>query len=199
MFRSTITRVPLLFIGPDLVEGGRRFTDPVSMLDVLPTVLDLVGLAPPPVMQGQSLAPLLRGESSWQPRPVILEEIDTNPRSGEHLELLIMIDGRWGASLQLPNERVQAFEELRRPWPLLLYDLWNDPRALHPLNEQYPELVEKHTKLLEEQLETHNALAAQFSQPGESVLDPAQPGEAQPTIAYVFGPPIDLGLRDRPY
>jgi arylsulfatase A-like enzyme len=49
------TRIPLIVFWPGHISGGQRFKDAVSMIDVLPTVLDLVGLPPPDVMQGQSL------------------------------------------------------------------------------------------------------------------------------------------------
>ena len=42
------------------------------MLDVLPTILDLVDLPMPEVMQGQSLAPPLLGEEAWDARPVMV-------------------------------------------------------------------------------------------------------------------------------
>jgi hypothetical protein len=57
---------------------------------------------------------------------------------------------------------------LRRPVPLLLYDLWNDPRCLHSRHEERPDLVEKYTAFLEGQFEAHQALAQRFT-PGERV------------------------------
>jgi len=62
MFRPGVTRIPMIFIWPGRIKGGQRFRDPVSMIDMLPTILDLVGLPQPEVMQGQSLAPLLLGK-----------------------------------------------------------------------------------------------------------------------------------------
>ena len=62
-----------MFVWPGRIAGGQRFSQPVSMLDMLPTILDLVDLPMPEVMMGQSLAPLLRGEGGWEPRPVILD------------------------------------------------------------------------------------------------------------------------------
>ena len=68
MLSSFQTRVPLILVWPGRIPGGQRFQDPVSMLDVLPTILDLVDLPMPEVMQGQSLAPLLLGEEGWDAR-----------------------------------------------------------------------------------------------------------------------------------
>jgi arylsulfatase A-like enzyme len=172
MLRSSITRVPLMFIWPGHIEGGRRFEDPVSMIDVLPTLLDLLGLSQPEILQGQSLAPLLRGEPGWEARPVILDEVSLNPRTGGYQGLIEIIDGRWGASLEVFN--VKTAEKFQRPWPLLLYDVWADPGALHPVNEQYPDLVEKYAALLEAQWEAHQALAKQFTPGKATVLTPEQ-------------------------
>lgn len=70
MFRSSITRVPLLFVWPGRIPAGQRIRlETVSMIDVLPTILDLVGLPPPEVTQGQSLAPLILGCSAERFRP----------------------------------------------------------------------------------------------------------------------------------
>ena len=46
------THVPLVVVWPDHIGRGQRFDEPVSMLDVLPTVLDLVGVPMPEVAQG---------------------------------------------------------------------------------------------------------------------------------------------------
>jgi arylsulfatase A-like enzyme len=173
MFRSTITRVPMIYVWPGHIKGPQRFLDPVSMIDVLPTVLDLIDLPLPEVMQGQSLAPLLLGKEGWEPRPVILEEIATNPRTGKIRGAIEVIDGRWGASLSLIDD-AEVNPEFRRPSPLLLYDLREDPFALHSLHEEYPDLVEKYTKFLKEQWEAHQALAKLFISPEEAQLTPDQ-------------------------
>jgi arylsulfatase A-like enzyme len=174
MFRSTITRVPMIFVWSGHIEGGQRFIDPVSMIDMLPTVLDLLDMPLPEVMQGQSLAPLLLGKNGWEPRPVILEEIATNPRTGKVRAAIEVIDGRWGASLSIIDEMAEAHPEIQRPSPLLLYDLREDPFALHSLHEEYPDLVEKYTTFLKDQWKAHQALAKLFISPEEAQLTPDQ-------------------------
>ncbi len=72
MLWSSTTRIPMIFVWPERISPGQRFSDPVSMIDVLPTILDLASLPMPEVVQGQSLAPLLLSEPGWEPRPVIL-------------------------------------------------------------------------------------------------------------------------------
>ncbi len=174
MFRPSVSRVPLIFIWPGHIPAGQRLSQTVSMIDVLPTILDLVGLPMPEVMQGQSLAPLLLGEEGWEPRPVILDQFDASGHSPRtYLSGIEVVDGRWGASLEIkPNPA--APEEWQRPVPLLLYDLWNDPFALWSLHEEHPDLVEKYTKFLEAQWEAHQALAKLFTPGAEVALTPEQ-------------------------
>ncbi len=124
-------------------------------------------------MQGQSLAPLLLGEDGWEPRPVILDEFKVDADTGELHGTIEVVDGRWGASLEINPDLAQPPGD-RRPAPLLLYDLWNDPLALHPLNDERPDLVEKYTKFLEAQFEAHQSLAQLFTRSGEVALTPEQ-------------------------
>ena len=170
----------MIFVWPGHISGGQRFSQPVSMIDMLPTVLELAGLPPPEVMMGQSLAPLLLGNGGWEPRPVILDEFWVDEESGELRGWLEVIDGRWGASLAInPHPEgltpTDAFGGLlygryitdqrgERPAPLLLYDLWNDPQAMYSLHEERPELVAKYTAFLEARWAEHQALARRFPQ-----------------------------------
>jgi arylsulfatase A-like enzyme len=153
------------------------------MIDVLPTLLDLTGLPRPDVMQGQSLAPLLLGRAGWQPRPVIFDEFAKDQETGELHGLLEMIDGRWGASVWIGPPPVGWMEPRPTAAPMI-YDIWADPLALHPINEQRPNLVKKYTTLLEEQWKAHQLLAKQFTPGGQMTLSPAQL-ERLRTLGYV--------------
>ncbi len=171
LFRPSISRVPLIFVWPGHIEGGQRFPQPVSNIDILPTVLDLVGLPQPEVKQGQSLAPLLLGTGEVEQRPVILDELWLSD-AGEVQAMIEVVDGRWGASLWIGPEADE--EERRRPTPLLLFDLWNDHWCVRPVNEDHPDLVEKYTEFLENQWEAHQDLAQLFTRRGEVELTAEQ-------------------------
>ena len=172
MLRSGVSRIPLIVVWPGHIAGGQRFSQPVSMIDMLPTILDLVDLPMPEVMQGQSLAPLLLGEPGWEPRPVILDEFVVDRDTGEFRGRIEVIDGRWGASLGINPDPKKPMQQ--RPDLLLLYDLWNDPECLHSLHEKRPDFVKKYTKFLEEQWKAHQALAQHFTRPEDSPLTPEQ-------------------------
>jgi arylsulfatase A-like enzyme len=57
-----LLHVPLVLRLPDLDTSGQFLSPLVSLIDLPPTVVDLVGLEPPAVWQGLSLGPVLRGE-----------------------------------------------------------------------------------------------------------------------------------------
>lgn len=61
VYNSTL-HVPLAFLGPAPCQRGTRVADPVSLVDVMPTVLDLMKLPSPKHVSGRSLLPSLKGQ-----------------------------------------------------------------------------------------------------------------------------------------
>ena len=73
---DTSLRVPLIVRGPGLPRG-REVSEMVTQLDVMPTVLSLLGVPTPAglVQRGRDFAPLLRGDTvPW--RDAVLGEFD---------------------------------------------------------------------------------------------------------------------------
>lgn len=60
--QSELVRIPLLVAGPD-VAGGRAVDVPVSQVDLVPTLAELLGVAGFEEVSGASLVPLLRGRT----------------------------------------------------------------------------------------------------------------------------------------
>lgn len=77
-FYDEIMHVPLIVRIPG--EGrGRVVSDQVGLVDVMPTILDVLGVPGPPSMQGRSLRPLLDG-GSLPERAVLAEGSNQNAR-----------------------------------------------------------------------------------------------------------------------
>jgi arylsulfatase A-like enzyme len=190
MFNSHETRVPMLFVWQGRIAAGQRFSTPVSMLDMLPTILDLLDLPIPDNALGQSLAPLLLGDGEWQPRPIILDEFFVESETKELQGLIEVVDGWWGASLELgegaANEigTVGAKTDDHRPAPLLLYDLRSDPYTQHSLHEERPALVEKYKRLLQQQWAIHRELGEQLGDGGQVAVGQEQL-EALRALGYI--------------
>jgi hypothetical protein len=89
-------RVPLLFAAPGLWEKPQRVARPASLVDVAPTVLDLLGLVPPTQWQGLSLL---------EPAPrLALFCTDYS------LGLVGLRDGRWKLIHELESSRSSLFD-----------------------------------------------------------------------------------------
>jgi len=58
-------RVPMIIVGPNIPEG-KVCDNPVQLLDIYPTLLELTNLEPDPMHEGHSLVPLLKEvKSDW--------------------------------------------------------------------------------------------------------------------------------------
>ncbi len=66
-------RVPLLMRWPNVIKRGRIINNPVSLIDLTPTILDLIGINPDNwPFQGKSLVLRLQGESGSYENPIYL-------------------------------------------------------------------------------------------------------------------------------
>jgi len=104
------THVPLIVAVPGAAPAV--VGEPVSLVDVAPTLLDLVGLAAPPGMNGRSAAAAVRGAGPMPPHPVIAELLRD---SQVDRTLLAVWVGRWKIIRNL------------EAWTTLVYDLGDDP------------------------------------------------------------------------
>lgn len=72
-YQSTL-HVPLIIKAPGAEGGGRRFAEPVSLVDLLPTVLDYAGLPPEKGLPGLSLKGALEN-GRLEPRGLFFEAL----------------------------------------------------------------------------------------------------------------------------
>lgn len=73
-------RVPLLFRLPGRIAAGTTLGGPVELVDLSPTVLELLGLETPAELQGRSLTAALGGEATLDPlRPIYLHRRHYEP------------------------------------------------------------------------------------------------------------------------
>lgn len=110
------THVPLVMWIPGV--GGRRIASAVENLDVLPTVLDYLGIAPPPGLAGHSLRGLIEGRES---------DAGTRHAHSFHLGLRSIDDARFKQILDVSTQRSQ------------LFDLSSDPGEQDDVTAREPE------------------------------------------------------------
>jgi arylsulfatase A-like enzyme len=125
-----LVRVPLLFWWPRGIPGGVRVRQPVSAIDILPTVLDLLGEPVPASLPGRSLAPLWRsphgGGAAPSFPPVFLELHPPKPFRWA------VVEGRW-----------KLIVDPAKPGAAELYDLERDPGERANLAAREPATVER--------------------------------------------------------
>jgi N-sulfoglucosamine sulfohydrolase len=72
------TKVPWLIRWPNEIPAGTRVTSLTSHVDILPTLLDLLGMPVPAQIQGRSMAALARGRAGEEREVVFAEKNYTN-------------------------------------------------------------------------------------------------------------------------
>lgn len=147
VYESTL-HVPLLLRGPGIPPGGRLSVTARSV-DLLPTLLDLLGLARPSGLRlsGRSLAPPLRGGAALSEEPAYAESLLPLLHYGWS-DLRALRDGRW-KYIQAPRPE--------------LYDLDADPGETRNLAGEMPPRAEA----------LRNGLAAHLAREREVKTDAA--------------------------
>jgi len=139
LYNSQI-QVPLVVAGPGI--AARRVDEVVSLLDLVPTVLDLAGFEPPghPILDGRSLADLLTGRrdpDTSRGRAYAAMVVDRFVRTGPRTLIL----GQWKLIHHGDSERDE------------LYDLASDPRELSDRATREPDqLLRMRAALFAQQL-----------------------------------------------
>jgi tetratricopeptide (TPR) repeat protein len=121
-------RIPMIFAGPTIAP--RVVSDQVRIVDVLPTVVEAVGLRTPADVQGESLSPAFAG------RPLHLIALEETRYPRLHFgwsELTAIRDGR--------------YKFIRAPRPEL-YDVQRDPGETHDLASADPARAEAMARTL---------------------------------------------------
>jgi arylsulfatase A-like enzyme/Flp pilus assembly protein TadD len=119
---NSVMRVPLIFHQPGHVPAGRRVSANVSLVDVFPTVLELLGLDFLPRVSGNSLVRAIRGQD--MPSSACYAATDEPFLRNGWAPLRSVLDGKW------------KYIQTSRPE---LYNLADDPRELQNLIDAAPE------------------------------------------------------------
>ena len=126
-YNSTL-HVPLLLRVPELA-AGLRVEPRVGLIDIAPTLLDLLGLEPPSPVDGRSMVPLIAADGQPTkdfPRPQYAETL--SPRISHDLgELRVLYD--------------RGYKYIFGPRPEL-YEVTEDPHEVADLIDARPEVAE---------------------------------------------------------
>ena len=169
-------RIPLIFYSSADREllAGRRVDAAVSLVDLYPTLVDVLGLeAPQP--PGRSLAPLIFDQlEAAQPQSHLATH--TSMRKSED-RLDVLVEDKWKLIRTAAGPRSKRTVEL--------YDLESDPGETRNLAEDYPGEVERLLAAMDAARDSEEALREELGRaPGEVELDERQAEELR-SLGYV--------------
>jgi arylsulfatase A-like enzyme/Flp pilus assembly protein TadD len=165
---TTTLQIPLIFKLPAPKSVPRaQVAVPVTLVDVLPTVLQLVGLPVSGQIQGRSLLPLMLGREEESAEGMYAESF------------LPRLHFNWS---ELRSLRRGPYHFIDAPRPEL-YDLSTDPRELRNLYEQRGEKAEEMRRQLDGFIAKHSRASGQETAE-TTPLDPAL-AERLKSLGYV--------------
>ena len=140
-----ILRVPLILRVPAAIgaSNGRRVATPVRLVDVMPTLLELVGLPSPPHLEGESALP-------------ILTDGDESTR---------YVFAHW-RELGVRSLRVGPWKMIRIPGAFHVFNVEEDPGERKPLEQVRPDVVAAMARSLKQLMEGAQE-TSQVVRPGE--------------------------------
>jgi len=170
LLSDVVLRTVLIVRAPHLALEPRRIRPLVRSIDVLPTVVELLGGDPGRLaLQGRSVVPLLAGTLSEAPA---FSQANSAIEVRGHL--LSVCTERW---------RLVAERDGPRRW---LFDLEADPGETRNVGRAHPQVVERLERLLGEQRAAGERLRERFGPPSEVRLSNAQRAELE-ALGYASG------------
>ena len=134
-----IVRIPLILWYPGSLPAGKVIDEPVQCIDIMPTVLELVGLPASGQEQGRSLLPLIAAAGEWSGKPLFFETTGggytADSLQYEQRFRAVRTD-RWKLVFASPADSYQ------------LFDLADDPLEAEDVAGQFPAVSDSLRDLL---------------------------------------------------
>jgi arylsulfatase K len=116
-------RVPLVIAGPGL-KPGAVWVDPVSLVDIYPTLMDMSQTPKPAELEGTTILPIMQGKPSGHPARAISEYHSNMQNTGSFM----LRQGDWKLILYVGYEPQ-------------LFNLKDDPDELVNCSETHPDIL----------------------------------------------------------
>jgi arylsulfatase A-like enzyme len=125
---------------PGVLPAGKRIKETVRLIDIMPTLLDELGIPAQSGMQGRSFKEIIAEDPSARSAPAFSEAVKKTPQK-KSLYL-----GDWKL-IATPGEKTHE-----------LYDIGDDPLEQKNVYAQYPARARELVGLLQEQMERNHRL-----------------------------------------
>ncbi len=177
-YEST-SRVPLVFHHP-LLEASRPYSGVPRLMDMVPSIVDLMGLTRSRHLEGVSLFSEAAGKGSDAVAPILSGSADyINLAVRTERAKLVLVPRHWRAFDKISRQKLAFWPSRARTFPTLarafrreLYDLSTDPGEVTNLAGRTPEMEEPLLLALLDWVERVPALVAAAKQKSRNDLDP---------------------------
>ena len=168
-----------------LFATPRRIKEPVQLIDLMPTLLDLTGLRAEGIVQGLSVVPLTRGLALNRKQPVMSSRFRyPNVRSSGFVPenqtgTFARIDSQW-TLISRDQAKQAGLPEVE------LYDRRADPAETKDLAAQRPDVVRRQLVEIQQWIEAQKQIRRHLGAAGQSTMDP-QTLERLRSLGYIGG------------
>ncbi len=163
-----LTHSVLVMSYPKLFPVARRINEPVQLIDVMPTLLETLGLKPPQLIEGQSLVPLALGRPFERQGLVVSSKFAAPHPMGlvpeNQVDSFAIADSKWKFIYRNKAAKVGIKK-------VELYDRMVDLTELHDLSSQHTKDVEAMIGTLIQWIEAKNKLREIVGHAGRTQLD----------------------------
>ena len=162
-----LLRVPLIFHLPGSIPEGKKINQQVRLLDMMPTVLDVLGLEQPVIQRGKTLLPLMQGKKEidrFSYSDGMTYGTDQKAVRTESFKYIFAPD----INAKLDNSPTGY--PMPVPVPIQLYDLKSDPAETNNIAAQQPKHLQDMQAIY--QYIQSESLSPEFFTSGDTTLEP---------------------------
>ncbi len=140
-----LIRTSLIMRLPKVLPSGKRVRNTVRLIDLMPTVLDILGIDAGIKMQGTSLSSIIKGRNLFAEPSLFSETTEGSLKAIRkgHWKLIVNDDSSDGDPMELydihndPGERSNVIDKYPRKAGQLLAELNNIVKKSHKLRQEY--------------------------------------------------------------
>jgi arylsulfatase A-like enzyme len=166
-----------------LIPVPRRVAEPVQLIDVMPTVLDLLNLKIPEMVQGQSLAPFARGQA-FHRRGEVMTSRYASPHAKGYVpengtDTVGVVEANWALVYRDKGKEVGMNK-------VELYDRRNDRAETRNVAKEHPQEVDRMMTEVGKWMEAERVIRRSLAQGEKAAID-AKTLERLRSLGYLGG------------
>lgn len=168
---------------PKLIPTPRRVSEPVQLVDVMPTILDLLGIKIPDMVEGQSVAAFAKGKAFHRRGPVMSSRYASPHEHGivpeNGTDTVALLDGNWKL-LYRDKAKEVGLKKVE------LYDRRTDRGETKNISAEHPQEVERMMSEVSKWMDAQKQIKTVLGQGAKATMD-AKTLEQLRSLGYLGG------------